>query len=204
MTVEEKHETRKTETLQPVQVETGALPERLPGEQPKSAHPNPRQGMPKSLVAQRRSYVTKSHEVKMPSVRHSTEAAQRRTRLRFRRVRVQGQQWRVFACNLRRLGTAKTVETRRVVCAAVLRCQTSEACPCGIATDMSAKKTGSCPKCGADCRSYRYPKKGRFKHCYACGFDRLQAWGDAIKKRQASNGEDSAGKTERDQKGKDQ
>lgn len=49
---------------------------------------------------------------------------------------------------------------------------------------MSAKKTGSCPKCGADCRLYRYPKTGRFKHCYKCGFDRLKMWGDAIKKQQ--------------------
>lgn len=47
---------------------------------------------------------------------------------------------------------------------------------------MSSKKFGRCPKCGANYKSYKYPKGSRFKHCFACGYD-TQDWRAAALKK---------------------
>ena len=36
---------------------------------------------------------------------------------------------------------------------------------------MSSKKYGDCPRCGADYHAYQF--FGRWKKCYACGYDRF-------------------------------
>jgi hypothetical protein len=38
----------------------------------------------------------------------------------------------------------------------------------------SGKLTSCCPACGAGRTMYTYPKSSRFKHCFACGFDRFE------------------------------
>lgn len=57
---------------------------------------------------------------------------------------------------------------------------------------MSSKKFGPCPRCGADFHAYVFV--GRWKHCYACGYDRAMEfllsgvrrgdkWGHPVKPR---------------------
>lgn len=37
-----------------------------------------------------------------------------------------------------------------------------------------SKKTGCCPRCGANNSIYRYPENRRWKHCFMCGYDRSE------------------------------
>lgn len=38
----------------------------------------------------------------------------------------------------------------------------------------SGKKTSCCPVCGASSSTYQYPVGRRWKHCFGCGYDRLE------------------------------
>lgn len=38
----------------------------------------------------------------------------------------------------------------------------------------TGKLTACCPVCGAGKTKYTYPQGSRFKHCFACGFDRFE------------------------------
>lgn len=62
-------------------------------------------------------------------------------------------------------------EVRAVLRLAKLKCAFPFA---GQNSYGGGKKTSCCPACGASSGSYRYPAGTRWKHCYACGYDRLE------------------------------